>query len=348
MDTSYRTIVITGGTGSLGQALTQHLLTTLPTVTIRVLSRGEHRQAEMMQRYGTAKIRYLLGDVRDYPRLLTAFHGADAVIHAAALKRQDMLEYNVYEGVATNVIGTRQVVQACADAGVHHCVFISSDKAVNSCTTYGSTKAIGESLTIQANAYSPHGTRYNVVRWGNVAASQGSVIPFWGDCLRRGKPLPVTDLSATRFWIDLAQAVATVAGVLAQPTRGMVYVPHLPAFRIEDLALAMIRQDCGFPMSRELLSAHITVIGPRAYEKKDEALMTTDEQQRALWLEALQCYVIPPLAQSWEAPPFVGDGPMSIAEPYRSDVWPERLDVEALRTRVESLVCADAEKRGQV
>src|SRR3990167_3800678 len=133
----FRTILITGGSGSLGQALTRFLLSLSSDIAIRIFSRGEHRQADMHARFQSPQIRYLIGDVRDYQRVMLACHGADLVIHAAALKRQDALEYNVYEGVQTNILGTYNVLRACAEAAVQRCITISSDKAVFPVTLYG-------------------------------------------------------------------------------------------------------------------------------------------------------------------------------------------------------------------
>ena len=342
----FRTVLISGGTGSLGHALTRLLLDTT-NVTIRILSRGEHRQADMHAFFQNDRIRYLIGDVRDYQRVLLACHAVDLVIHAAALKRQPTLEYNVYEGVQTNVIGTHNVLMACAAAGVERCITVSSDKACLPVTLYGQTKAVAEALTIQANAYSPTGVRSCVVRWGNVAGSQGSVILIWREALRRGEKLGITDAAATRFWVDMNEAVRLVWYVATAPTRGMIYVPHSPAFNVEDLALALVRQECGggfydFNTKNDLVS-HVMAIPRRPAEKLHELLMTEEEQRRALWIDGMaQWRMIPSVAQTWATPAAAREHvapaffePLGTA--YASDVWSYRLGVEELRERLETL-----------
>lgn len=336
----FRTILITGGSGSLAQALTRFLLSLSPDIAIRAFSRGEHRQAEMHATFQSSQIRYLIGDVRDTQRLRLACHGVDLVIHAAALKRQDTLEYNVYEGVQTNILGTQNVLRACADAGVQRCITISSDKAVYPITLYGQTKAVAEALTIQSNAYSPTGTRSCVVRWGNVAGSQGSVITIWRDALRQGMPLRVTDPTATRFWVDMAEAVQTVWQAACAPTRGMVYVPHSPAFTVRDLVVAMLRQHGRSVLDADAFALSTQQVGRRPAEKLHEVLLTEEEQARALWLGEAPCYVVPPVARTWDEAPNWAQRltPVALTTPYASDVWPHRLDVAALQEKLERLV----------
>ena len=341
MSIPFQTILLSGGTGSLGQALTRFLLSLSSTVAIRILSRGEHRQADMDTALQSDQVRYLIGDVRDYERVLLACHGVDLVIHAAALKRQPTLEYNPYEGVQTNVLGTYNVLRACAEAGVARCITVSSDKAVLPVTLYGHTKAIAESLAIRANMYRPGSFRSCVVRWGNVAGSQGSVIRIWQEALRRGELLTITDATATRFWVAMQEAVDAVWDAAQQETAGVLYVPHSPAFMVQDLAVAMIRREFKLhSMHAEIaLSVHTKDIGRRPAEKLHEVLLTDDEQARAVWSAGGACYLVPPVVRSWQETVDLGTFPAAtFATAYRSDVWPYRLTTEMLAHRLDGLL----------
>ena len=223
-------ILITGGTGSFGNACVQKLLDRGHT-RICIYSRGEHAQAEMRERFGDdQRLRWFIGDVRDRDRLRWAMMGVDNVIHAAALKRIEVGKYNPIEMVKTNVHGAINIIEAATDAKVKSVVGLSSDKAYQPISAYGQTKALSESLFLVAN--DTHWPRFAVTRYGNVAGSRGSVIPLW----RRTENPRITDPECTRFWMTMDEAVNLVLG--AAGTDELV-IPKLPAFRLGDLAEAM-------------------------------------------------------------------------------------------------------------
>jgi len=222
-------ILITGGSGTLGNAIVRTVLAEKWDYQITIYSRSELRQAEMRQRY--PGLRYVLGDVRDYDRLSAAVAGHDLVIHAAAMKRLPDCEVNAAECMAVNVQGSYNVVRACLAGGVARCIGISTDKACAAITTYGASKRMMEGLFQAA-----HGaTTFTLVRYGNVVASNGSVIPLWRQQAAEGKPLTITDRRMTRFWMSERDAVATIE-VAARQQAGTIYVPKMGALSIEDTA----------------------------------------------------------------------------------------------------------------
>ena len=204
-----RSVLITGGTGSLGKALISHLLDKTSVRRIVIFSRDELKQHNLREQFqNNDRLRWFLGDIRDPDRLKRAFHGVDYVIHAAALKQVDTGEYNPMEFIKTNVVGSQNVIEASIDAGVKKLVALSTDKASSPINLYGATKLTADKLFIAANNYSQaYGTSFSVVRYGNVMGSRGSVIPYFQDLVGKGKPLPITDMRMTRFWISLPQAV---------------------------------------------------------------------------------------------------------------------------------------------
>lgn len=227
------TILLTGGTGSFGRAFCRRAVG-----TIRVYSRDEAKQAAMKEEFKDKDIRYLIGDVRDQPRLQMAMEGCDAVIHAAALKRVEVCEYDPYEAFMTNVYGTWNVVCASRAVDVKRVILLSTDKACKPITAYGHSKANAEVLFLNANSYTPT-TCYSAVRYGNVAGSRGSVIPFFKQEVQRGeKILPVTDYHMTRFWMTLDRAVGLVETALSTARGGEVFVPKMESFWITDLVRA--------------------------------------------------------------------------------------------------------------
>jgi UDP-N-acetylglucosamine 4,6-dehydratase len=234
-------ILITGGTGSLGESLIKYFLYETKVRRIAVLSRDELKQQQLRNQFmNDSRLRWFLGDVRDLSRLKRAFHGVDFVIHAAALKQVDTGEYNPMEFVKTNVLGSQNVIDASIDAGVKRVVALSTDKASSPINLYGATKLTADKLFIAANNYSfTYGTTFSVVRYGNVMGSRGSVIPFFRDVAAKGKPLPITDLRMTRFWISIDLAVKFVIDSLEMMTGGELYVPKIPSMKITDLAQAV-------------------------------------------------------------------------------------------------------------
>ncbi len=236
-----KTVLITGGTGTFGRAFLKRLMGT-DVGKIIVFSRDELKQSEMQRNpeLSDKRIRYFLGDVRDRDRMYRALDGVDIVIHAAALKQIDACSYNPMEAVKTNVLGAMNLIDAAIDRGVEKVVALSTDKACEPTTLYGKTKACLEGLITEAGAYSPHSlTKFACCRYGNIANSRGSVIPFFKQVAARGEPLPITHKSMTRFWYTIDGAVDLVLHALGDMQGGEIYVPDLPSFRVVDLAEAI-------------------------------------------------------------------------------------------------------------
>jgi UDP-N-acetylglucosamine 4,6-dehydratase/5-epimerase len=340
----YKTILVTGGTGTFSRAMTRYLLDAYPDITIRLLSRDEFKQQRMHQEFFDARLRFLIGDVRDVERLKLACHGVDLVIHAAALKHIDRGEQEPLEFIKTNVRGTENVIAACQATGVQQAIFLSTDKSCMPINVYGSTKALAERLWIQANHYKPHGTRFAAVRYGNILGSRGSVVEVWRNMLAKGQQICLTHPEMTRFWMAPQEAVRLVHWTAIHGLRGGVAVPHLPAFLMKDLAGAMLR-----PLDTYVIS------GIRPGEKLAEQLMTDDEQQRAYFYASSErvpvFYVIPPMVQHWggnderslwqKAPneTVYGRCEHDVARQvtYRSDVWPWKLTVDDLAQRLKDV-----------
>jgi len=239
-----KSVLITGGSGSLGHALVQRLLTEEKPDRVIVYSRGECTQfmmAESMRPLDLERrLRFFIGDVRDRDRLRRAFDGVDVVIHAAALKRIEVGAYNPSEMVKTNVLGAMNVIEAAMDAGVEKVVFTSTDKAWQPVSPYGQSKALAESLFLNANnTRGENGPIFAVTRYGNVAGSRGSVIPTWQEMLKHSVTVPVSDPEVTRFYMDMDEAVDLVMGTVVNMRGGELNIPSLPAYRLGDLATAM-------------------------------------------------------------------------------------------------------------
>lgn len=267
-------ILITGGTGTFGRAFTRHLLEH-GAQRVCIYSRGELAQSVMREEFAehASRLRFFIGDVRDDARLETAMHGCTLVIHAAALKRVEVGEYNPVEMVQTNVDGTLNVIRAawaCTKRyGNHrpvHAVLLSSDKACAPVNTYGATKLVAEKLFLGAgHMYGPAGPIFTVTRYGNVAGSQGSVIPIWRRAIAKGQPIEVRGESNTRFWMTLAEAVHLVQVAASIDMTGAMLVPDLPAYTLGSLADAL---HPGF-------LRHYTLLGPG--EKHHESMISADE-----------------------------------------------------------------------
>ncbi len=235
-------VLITGGTGTLGQALVSELLY-MNADRICVYSRDEHKQAEMREAFPDPrkKLRWFIGDVRDPERLRRAFHGLDCVIHAAAMKRVEVSEANPFEAVQTNIIGSQNVAEAALDCGVPKVLAISTDKAHAPTTLYGATKLCAERMFIAWNAYAGRSsTRFSVVRFGNIAMSRGSVLPKWLALIEAGAAdVPVTDPDCTRYWITARDAARHAIDCVRTMQGGESFLPVMPAFRVADLAAAL-------------------------------------------------------------------------------------------------------------
>lgn len=238
-----KTVLVTGGTGSFGNAFTRYVLENYNPRKIIIYSRDEYKQFVMRNNFRDydEKIRYFIGDVRDEARLKRALNGVDYIVHAAALKQVPACEYNPMEAVKTNIDGAMNVVNAALDSGVGKVVALSTDKAVNPVNLYGGTKLVSDKLFVAANAYrGQSGTTFSVVRYGNVAGSRGSVIPFFHKLIQSGATeLPITDFRMTRFWISLEEGIELVIKALAEAEGGETFISKIPSFRITDLATAM-------------------------------------------------------------------------------------------------------------
>ena len=317
MDLSGATILLTGGTGSFGNAFVSRVLSEWPDAVIRIYSRDELKQSQMHERHGDRQLRFLIGDVRDRSRMSRAAQGADVVVHAAAMKQVPACEYNPFEAVRTNVLGAQHVVDAAIDAKVEKVVALSTDKAVNPVNLYGATKLCAEKIFVQGNAYAAQSrTRLACVRYGNVVGSRGSVVPLFERQIGEGR-LTITDERMTRFWITLPQAVDLVLYALDHMTGGEIFIPKIPSMRVVDLADAMAPD-----LPREF-------IGIRPGEKLHEVLVTADESRHTI--DAGDVYVVLPEHPWWTAHPewMAGKG-LEDGFVYSSDNNEAWLDTEDL------------------
>lgn len=311
-------VLITGGTGSLGNSLVEYLLNETKVRRIAIFSRDELKQQSMRIHFqNNPRLRWFLGDIRDLDRLKRAFHGVDFVIHAAALKQVDTGEYNPMEFIKTNVLGSQNVIDASIDAGVKRIVALSTDKASSPINLYGATKLTADKLFVAANNYSQaYGTAFSVVRYGNVMGSRGSVIPFFKELASLGKPLPITDLRMTRFWISIEKAVKFVIESLELMAGGELYVPRIPSMKIIDLAHAVS------PDSK------LEEIGMRPGEKLHEEMISADDSRRTIVLE--NRFVVTPVVAEWGYA--IPDGKyMPEGSAYRSDtndLWMSESDIK--------------------
>lgn len=298
-------VLVTGGTGSFGQAFIRHVLEKTAVKKVIVFSRDEWKQSEMQKDFDDSRLRYFLGDVRDLSRLQRAFDGVDIVVHAAALKQVPTLEYNPFEAVKTNIIGSQNVITAAIDQKVKKVVALSTDKAANPLNLYGATKLCAEKLFQASNSYAgDHNTIFSVVRYGNVVGSRGSVVPLFLERQNSGR-LPITDRRMTRFWITLPESVALVLHALEVMKGGEIFIPKIPSMRIIDLAKAIAPK------------GEIEEIGIRPGEKIHEILMTEEEATRAL--DYGKTYVIRPTFAWREEIKNIDGAPLPVGFEYSSD-----------------------------
>ena len=317
-----KTILITGGTGSFGNHFTDYVLQHYKPKKIIIYSRDEFKQFQMRNRLmeHDAVMRYFIGDVRDEARLRRAFEGVDYVIHAAALKQVPACEYNPNEAIKTNIHGAMNVIEAALDTGVKRVVALSTDKAVNPVNLYGGTKLVSDKLFIAANSYSGYkDTRFSIVRYGNVAGSRGSVIPFFRSLVESGeRELPITDFEMTRFWITLEQGVQLVIKALGESKGGETFIAKIPSFKITDLAKAILPDGV------------LKEVGIREGEKLHEVMITKEDSLYTY--EYDQHFIVYPHMSWWtENNAIQGGRPVVHGFEYSSGTNSWWLTVEQLR-----------------
>lgn len=327
------TILITGGTGSFGNTFVPMTLARYNPKKIIIFSRDEMKQWAMAKKFqGDHRVRFFIGDVRDKDRLYRALDGVDFVVHAAATKIVPTAEYNPFECVKTNINGAMNLIDACIDKGVKKVVALSTDKASSPVNLYGATKLASDKLFVAGNAYSgEHGSRFAVVRYGNVMGSRGSVIPFFLSQRSAGE-LPITDQRMTRFMISLEQGVELVWHAFDDMVGGEIYVKKIPSMTIGDLATAVA------PECRQ------KIIGIRPGEKLHEQMISAEDSFYTY--EYPEHFKILPAINGWgDSPERIRDG-VKVAEGfvYASDNNPEWMSVETLRAWIET----NREKIGEI
>jgi len=326
-----KSILITGGTGSLGKQLTKMILEQWPDVKrLVILSRDEQKQFQMNQEFPEAKykaIRYFIGDVRDYDRLLRAFEGIEYIIHAAAMKHVHIAEYNPIECVKTNVLGAENVINAAMATGVKNVVALSTDKAAAPINLYGATKLCSDKLFVAANNVKGfRELKFSVVRYGNVMGSNGSVIPFFLNKRKEGV-LPITDPNMTRFNISLQEGAEMVLHAMETAWGGEIFVPKIPSYKITDVAKA-IGPDCEHK-----------VIGIRPGEKVHEEMITSSDSFTTYDLG--KYYAILPQVTNWDLEEYkkhFNAKQVPVGFKYNSGENNEWVGVEELRTLIRDHV----------
>ncbi len=302
-----KVILVTGGTGSFGQKFTEIILCEHSPGAVRIYSRGELLQLQMRQKFNDdARLRFLIGDVRDKDRLARAMNGVDIVVHAAALKQVPTSEYNPIEAVKTNINGAANIIDAAIDNNVAQVMNISSDKAVQPVNLYGATKLVAEKLFVHGNAYvgGVRKTRLSCVRYGNVVGSRGSVIPLFLEQKKQGK-ITITDERMTRFWLTLEQGVRFVIDCIGRMRGGEIFIPKIPSMKITTLAEAIAPK------------AKRKIVGIRPGEKLHEVLLGEEEAKHAR--EFTNYYLIEPEHPFWAKENIKGGKPLPDGFKYASD-----------------------------
>jgi UDP-N-acetylglucosamine 4,6-dehydratase len=324
-DLNGKHVFVTGATGSFGRAFVDLVTRRFKPARLIVFSRDELKQFEMRQRWNQPFLRYFIGDVRDMDRLEMAMRGVDYVIHAAALKHVPVAEYNPFECIRTNVHGAENIVGAAIRCGVKRVIALSSDKAANPINLYGASKLASDKIFVAANALSAReGTRFAVVRYGNVVNSRGSVVPVFEHLIAKGVAgLPITDARMTRFVLTLADGVNVVLSSLAMMEGGELFIPKIPSIRIVDLAEAML------PKGKH------EFVGIRPGEKLHEVMISEDDGR--MTLELPDRYVIEPLFDFWSRTPYEHRGAKRVQEMFRyaSNTNTEMLGIEQIRDLLE-------------
>jgi UDP-N-acetylglucosamine 4,6-dehydratase len=325
MDLNDKTVLVTGGTGSFGKHFIKTVVEGYKPRRLIVFSRDELKQFEMQQLFGGDKypfMRYFIGDVRDRDRLELAMNGVDYVIHAAAMKQVTTAEYNPFECIRTNVFGAENVVSAALRRNVKRVVALSTDKAANPINLYGASKLASDKIFVAANNLAgAEGTRFAVVRYGNVFGSRGSVVPFFQKLVADGAAaLPITDARMTRFWITLSQGVNFVLSSMEMMRGGEIYVPKIASATIPQLATLV---SPGTPQK---------IVGIRPGEKLHETMIPADDAHCTVELE--DRYVILQSFATAAREAYLNRGAVPVADgfSYSSDSNPEQLDARGLQT----------------
>ena len=325
-----KTILITGGTGSFGHHFVSYVLNNYKPRKIIIYSRDEYKQFIMRNTFKQydSILRFFIGDVRDQIRLERALNGVDYVIHAAALKQVPTCEYNPIEAVKTNINGATNVIEACLNIPtVSKVVALSTDKAVNPVNLYGGTKLVSDKLFIAANSYvGNRDLTFSVVRYGNVAGSRGSVIPFFQNIIDNGgTELPITDYRMTRFWIDLTQGVELVLKALSDAKGGETFISKIPSFKITDLAQAML-PDCDMPE-----------VGIREGEKLHEIMITKEDSTTTYEYE--KHFIIYPHYTWWNRQILPGGKQVASEFEYSSGTNTNWLSISDIQARLKNYNC---------
>ena len=276
-----KTVLVTGGTGSFGKAMVRRLLQDDEIKKLIVFSRDELKQFEMQEVINSSKLRFFIGDVRDYDRLKRATDGVDIIIHAAAMKQIPTSEYNPMEAIKTNILGAENIVNVAIENGVEKVVALSTDKAANPANLYGATKLCSDKLMVAGNNLAGYrDTRFAVVRYGNVLGSRGSVIPFFKEKAKDGL-IPITDDRMTRFWLTIEDGVQFVIDSLERMIGGEIFVPKIPSFKVTDVAAVVCP------------GVKTKIIGIRPGEKLHEVMITEDDAQHTLEFETHYAILTP-------------------------------------------------------
>ena len=316
-------ILITGGTGSLGMALTKRLLAEKVDV-IRIFSRNENKQVTMQSEFNDNRLRFLIGDVRDLPRLQRALEGIDIVFHTAALKHVPIIEYNPFEAINTNVIGSRNVIEACLSENVDRVVGVGTDKAVSPLNTYGATKLLMEKLFTTASNYldkDKHKTKFISLRYGNVLGSSGSVIPKFIQQIKSNQKITITDPEMTRFSITMDEALDFILESTISGKGSEVFIPKLRAYKIDDVKVAL----------QELIdNTGEEKIPVRQGEKFHETLINTDEMRTTLESESKYMILQREISDQEIDEEYPGFRRITLTKPYSSDVV-EKIPINDLK-----------------
>lgn len=322
-------ILITGGTGSLGQALTKRLLETDVEI-IRILSRNERNQIEMESKFKNEKLRFLLGDIRDLDRFTRAVEDIDIVFHAAALKHVPKIEYNPFEGIKTNVNGSQNVIDACLEENLEKAVAVSTDKAASPLNVYGATKALMEKLFVAANTFSKPGkqkTKFITVRYGNVLGSSGSVVPIFIDQIKNKKKITITDPEMTRFSINMDEALDFILKATEIGEGSDIFIPKMKAYSIMDIKNVL----------NELLGdTGEEIVGIRLGEKLHEVLINNDEIRYGWEIEDMYMISNPIFSDEIIKQKYPGIKKINSVVEYSSEKV-ERISKEDLKNQIKKL-----------